>query len=135
MIRERRESEAHMAGEAEGGDRWVVGGKDDAPARAMAGEGLRDVTKRVLVSPAEGWDGWVMRLFDVGPGGHTPRHSHAWPHINFVASGTGELFLDGVLHPLAAGSYAYVPGGHEHQFIAGDGPLSFVCIVPAEGDY
>ncbi len=124
-----------MAGDASGGDRWVVGGKDDAPAREMTGEGLLDVTKRVLVSPAEGWDGWVMRLFDVGPGGHTPRHSHAWPHINFVASGTGELFLDGVLHPLAPGSYACVPGGHEHQFIAGDGSLSFVCIVPAEGDY
>lgn len=119
-----------------GVDRWVVGGRETPEPRVMTGEGLLDVTKRVLVSPAEGWDGWVMRLFDVGPGGHTPRHRHDWPHINFVASGTGELFLDGETHPLAPGSYAYVPSGHEHQFRAtGEETLSFVCIVPAEGDY
>jgi quercetin dioxygenase-like cupin family protein len=124
-----------MAG-AQDGDRWVVGSKDATPAREITGEGIRDVVKRVLVSPEEGWDGWVMRLFDVGPGGHTPRHAHPWPHINFVAAGKGELFLDGELHPLEPGAYAYVPGEHEHQFrAAADAPLSFVCIVPADADY
>ncbi len=124
------------ADEKLGGDKWVVGSKETPPAREMAGDGVLDVVKRVLVSPAEGWDGWVMRLFEVAPGGHTPRHSHDWPHINFVASGAGELFLDGSIHALAAGSYAYVPGGHEHQFrAAGEETLSFVCIVPVEGDY
>jgi quercetin dioxygenase-like cupin family protein len=102
----------------------------------MAGEGIVDVAKRVLVSPEDGWDGWVMRLFEVGPGGHTPRHAHEWPHINFVASGRGSLYLDGLTHALAPGSYAFVPGGREHQFVAADGEaLSFVCIVPSEGDY
>jgi len=114
----------------------VVGSKDDVAVVVMSGEGIAGVGKRVLVSPAEGWDGWVMRLFDVGPGGHTPRHSHAWPHINFVASGTGTLHVGGADHALAAGSYAYVPAGVEHQFIAAESEaLSFVCIVPAEGDY
>lgn len=114
----------------------IVGSKDDVAAVAMSGEGIADVGKRVLVSPAEGWDGWVMRLFDVGPGGHTPRHTHPWPHINFVASGSGALHVAGQDFPLAAGSYAYVPADVEHQFSAGtDAPLSFVCIVPAEGDY
>ena len=76
-----------------------------------------------------------MRLFDVEPGGHTPRHTHDWPHINFVAGGRGVLFLDGEEHPLEAGAYAYVPSGHEHQFRAApEAPLSFVCIVPEAGD-
>ena len=114
----------------------VVGGKADVAAVAMAGDGIEGVMKRVLVSPADGWDGWVMRLFDVDPGGHTPRHAHDWPHINFVAGGRGLLYLDGEEHALAAGSYAYVPAGHEHQFSAAAGePLSFVCIVPEAGDY
>ncbi len=117
-------------------DRWVVGNKDGLAATAMAGDGIEGVVKRVLVSPEQGWDGWVMRLFDVEPGGHTPRHRHDWPHINFVAAGSGVLYLDGAEHALAAGSYAYVPGGHEHQFRAADGEsLSFVCIVPESGDY
>ena len=125
-----------MDGGERSADRWVVGRADDRPAREMTGEGLLDVAKRVLVSPENGWDGWVMRLFDVGPGGHTPRHSHDWPHINFVASGTGVLFLDGAQHQLGPGSYAFVPGGREHQFSAADdASLSFVCIVPSEGDY
>ena len=128
--------EVEMCADAIEGDRWVVGCKDDAVAVEMAGEGLLDVTKRVLVSPEEGWDGWVMRLFDVAPGGHTPLHSHAWPHINFVAAGSGELFLGGLRHRLQSGSYAFVPGGHEHQFRASAGEsLSFVCIVPLEGEY
>jgi quercetin dioxygenase-like cupin family protein len=114
----------------------VVGSKDDVAVVVMAGEGIADVGKRVLVSPAEGWAGWVMRLFDVGPGGHTPRHAHPWPHINFVAAGSGTLHVGGRDHQLVAGSYAYVPADVEHQFLATDGePLSFVCIVPAEGDY
>jgi quercetin dioxygenase-like cupin family protein len=114
----------------------VVGSKAEVAAVAMAGDGIEGVLKRVLVSPADGWDGWVMRLFDVDPGGHTPRHAHDWPHINFVASGRGTLLVDGADHPLEAGSYAYVPAGHEHQFrAAADAPLSFVCIVPEGGDY
>lgn len=117
-------------------DRTVVGTKAGVTATPMAGEGIEGVVKRVLVSPDEGWDGWVMRLFDVEPGGHTPKHAHDWPHINFVASGRGVLFLDGEDHALEAGSYAYVPSGHEHQFRAGaDEPLSFICIVPEAGDY
>ena len=116
-------------------DRNVVGKKSDVAAVPMAGAGVVGVVKRVLVSPEEGWDGWVMRLFDIDPGGHTPRHTHDWPHINFVAAGRGVLLLDGEDHALEAGSYAFVPAGHEHQFRAAAGePISLVCIVPEAGD-
>ena len=55
----------------------VVGAKADVAAVPMAGDGIEGVVKRVLVSPADGWDGWAMRLFELEPGGHTPRHQHA----------------------------------------------------------
>ena len=117
-------------------DETVVGKKEEVVAVPMAGDGIEGVVKRVLVSPVEGWEGWVMRLFDVDPGGHTPKHAHDWPHINFVAGGRGVLYLDGTEHALEAGSYAYVPAGHEHQFRAAvHEPLSFICIVPEAGDY
>jgi quercetin dioxygenase-like cupin family protein len=115
--------------------RGAVGRKADVEPVPMSGDGARGVVKRVLVSPADGWQGWVMRLFDIEPGGHTPRHDHDWPHINFVAGGRGELHLDGEDHELEAGSYAYVPAGHTHQFTnAGDEVFSLVCIVPEQGD-
>ncbi len=114
----------------------VVGHEDGVTPVPMAGEGIVGVAKRVLVSPAEGWDGWVLRLFDVEPDGHTPRHSHPWPHINFVPSGRGTLYVGGQEQPLTPGSYAFVPGGVEHQFRAApDESLTFICIVPSEGDY
>ena len=110
--------------------RW----QDDAAA-PMAMEGAAGVTKRVLVGPAEGWEGWVMRLFEMQPGGHTPRHAHPWPHINFVAEGDGALLVEGEEHPLSAGGYACVPAGAEHQFRnTGSAPFALVCIVPEEGE-
>jgi len=113
----------------------VVGYSDELAGAALTGHDMRGIVKKVLVSPAEGWDGWSMRLFELEPAGHTPRHRHDWPHINVVLSGSGTLHVDGVDHALRAGAYAYVPAGALHQFSAApDAPLSFVCIVPAEGD-
>jgi len=118
-----------MAGE-------TVRKREDVPAVPMTGDGVRDVVKRVLVGPAEGWDGHVMRLFEIGPGGHTPRHRHDWPHVNVVVAGRGILHVDGVDHEIVPGSSAFVPGNTLHQFSnAGDETLQLVCIVPEAGEY
>ncbi|MBU4533239.1 MAG: cupin domain-containing protein [Eubacteriales bacterium] len=94
-----------------------------------------NVLRQTLVGPEQGWDGWVMRLFTVGPAGHTPRHTHPWPHINFIVSGKGRLFLDGQEHEVGSGYVAYIPGGAEHQFRnAGTEDFALICIVPEEGD-
>ncbi|MCL6635533.1 MAG: cupin domain-containing protein [Peptococcaceae bacterium] len=97
--------------------------------------GVKNVVKQVLVGPDQGWEGWVMRLFTLGPGGNTPRHSHQWPHINYMVSGEGTLYLDGKEFAVGPGFTAYIPGGAEHQFInRGEKEFSIICIVPAEGD-
>jgi quercetin dioxygenase-like cupin family protein len=113
----------------------IVGRSEDIAGIRLQGEGINQVTKKVLVSPAEGWEGWVMRLFELDAGGYTPRHSHDWPHINWIVSGEGTLYLDGREHAIGAGDYAYVPNNVLHQFKAADNSgLSFICIVPEEGD-
>lgn len=94
-----------------------------------------NVMKQVLVGPEQGWQGWVMRQFTIGAEGYTPRHVHPWPHINYVVSGKGILFLDGQEHELEAGSIAYVPDNAEHQFRnRGTDQFVLICIVPEEGD-
>ncbi|AQS59405.1 cupin domain-containing protein [Desulforamulus ferrireducens] len=101
----------------------------------MNAPGVSGATRQSLIGPAQGWEGWVMRQFSLSSGGHTPRHTHSWPHINYVLSGEGVLFLDGQEHKVAPGSVAYIPGGAEHQFMnKGDQELTFICIVPEEGD-
>lgn len=97
--------------------------------------GVSGAAKQSLIGPAEGWDGWVMRLFTLAAGGHTPRHTHPWPHINYIVSGKGLLFLSGQEHEVEAGSVAFIPGEAAHQFRnRGEEDFSFICIVPVEGD-
>lgn len=113
----------------------IVGHSKDIEGIKLQGEGISNALKKVLISPQEGWEGWVMRVFELGPGGHTPKHTHDWPHINWIVEGQGTLYLDGAEHAIAAGSYAFVPNNALHQFKnTGSSKLTFICIVPEEGD-
>ncbi len=108
--------------------------KDIKPLPVEA-PGAANVLKRVLVGPRQGWDGWVMRHFTLGASGYTPRHAHSWPHITYILSGKGTLFLDGHENAVEAGCTAYIPGGADHQFRnTGEDEFCFICIVPEEGD-
>ncbi|MBU1219726.1 cupin domain-containing protein [Myxococcota bacterium] len=113
----------------------AIGHIDELKSIELSGEGIKGASKKVLIHPENGWDNHVMRLFTLENEGFTPRHSHPWPHINYITSGQGTLFLEGELHEIKAGSYAYVPGNSLHQFMADrNSDLSFICIVPLEGD-
>jgi quercetin dioxygenase-like cupin family protein len=95
---------------------------------------VKNVAMKVLISPKEGWNDHVMRLFELSDGGHTPKHIHPWPQINYILEGCGTLYFDGKDYPIEAGSYAFVPAGTEHQFKNSSGQLlRFICIVPKEG--
>ncbi len=112
----------------------MVGHINDLAAKTIESTEVKHASIKVLVSPKEGWDGYVMRVLHVEKDGYTPKHSHPWPHINYIIEGDGELMIDGVYHKISAGSYAYVPGGALHQFKnIGDTRFSFICIVPEEG--
>ena len=98
-------------------------------------EAARNVLKQTAISPKEGWDGWVMRIFTLKKDGYTPRHTHDWPHINYIIKGQGTLFIDGEEKNVSPGDTAYVKGGEDHQFKnSGEEDFSFICIVPEEGD-
>ena len=97
---------------------------DDGPAVGVRG--------RVLIGKGDGAPNFCMRVFEIGVGGHTPRHTHAWEHEMFVHAGQGELFGNGVWNPVKAGCAALVPGNEEHQIRnTGDTTLVVVCLVPA----
>jgi len=89
---------------------------------------------KTLMGPEQGWDGHVMRIIELEENGYSPKHTHPWPHINFMVEGEGVLFLNGVETPVKAGSFAYVPANELHQFKnTGKGMFRFICIVPEEG--
>ncbi len=113
----------------------IVSNIKDLAGVEIQGPEVKNALKKVLVSPDQGWEGYVMRLFELGASGYTPRHSHPWPHINYIVQGRGTLHLDGQDYELEAGSFAYVPGGKLHQFTnLSEEKFVFICIVPEEGD-
>ncbi len=92
----------------------------------------RGVTGRVVIGKNDGADHFCMRVFEIVPGGYTPRHSHAWEHEIFVHKGTGQAYGDGQWHPLSEGAVIFIPSGEEHQIRnTGNELLIFVCLIPA----
>ncbi len=94
-------------------------------------EGAEKVTIRWLISRDDGAPNFAMRLFTVGPGGHSPLHSHAWEHEVYILEGEGKLVFEGKDNLFSAGDFIFVPGGKKHSFInSGGGDMKFLCLVP-----
>lgn len=112
----------------------IVGNINKLPGKELNSPELKNTLMKVLVSPKEGWDGYVMRVVEVKEGGYTPKHSHPWIHVNFVIEGEGEILIDGVVNEVTAGSFAQIPKDVIHQFRnRGKEVFKFICIVPEEG--
>jgi quercetin dioxygenase-like cupin family protein len=99
-------------------------------AAEQVGE-ANNTTIRWLISKADGAPNFYMRLFEVGPGGSTPHHEHAWEHEVFFLEGTGKLVGEGISRTLTPGMFVFVPGGEVHHFEnTGDTVMKFICLVP-----
>ena len=91
----------------------------------------KGVAARVVIGRADGASNFWMRVFEIAPGGYTPRHAHDWEHEMFVHAGAGEIYCQGQWLPLAAGKAVFVPGQEEHQMRnVGQEPLVVVCLIP-----
>ncbi|WP_368506505.1 cupin domain-containing protein [Caloramator sp. CAR-1] len=113
----------------------IVSHIDDVKGIEINNDLVKNAVKKVLITPKEGWEGYVMRVFELSEGGFTPRHTHPWPHINYILEGEGILHVEGKDYEIKKGSFAYVPSNALHQFMnKGKETLKFICIVPEEGD-
>lgn len=111
-----------------------IGKDSDITAAQIDHPDVHNAAMKVLIGPDQGWPDHVMRVVELGPEGYSPRHTHNWPHINYMLEGEGVLMMEGKETPVSAGSIAYVPAGMDHQFRnTGDGLFRFICIVPKEG--
>jgi quercetin dioxygenase-like cupin family protein len=74
---------------------------------------------------------FYMRLFEIAPGGHTPKHSHSWEHEVFIVKGEGEIVLDGREEKLAEGDAVFVEPNELHQFVnSSQSVLRLICVIP-----
>ncbi len=84
-----------------------------------------------LIGPDDAAPSFSMRQFELAPGGHTPRHTHAHEHEVFVLEGAGVVLAGDREHPLRAGTAVFIAPHELHQFRnTGAGALKFLCMIP-----
>jgi quercetin dioxygenase-like cupin family protein len=89
------------------------------------------VSMHIVAGPDEGAPTFVMRLFEIEPGGATPHHAHPWEHEMFVVSGRGAFKSGDRQTPLKEGDAIMALPGEPHAVInSGDEMLRVICVVP-----
>ena len=102
-------------------------------ARNVTVEGAENVKIRWLISSRDGAPRFQMRLFEVGPGGRTPLHTHDFEHEVYILKGEGKLIFEGEEKSFSQGYFVFVPEDREHSFVnTGNESLEFLCMVPVK---
>ena len=95
-------------------------------------QGARNTTIRWLISENNGANNFHMRLFEIGPDGSTPHHSHPWEHEFFILEGEGKLVGEDTSTPLKPGDAGFVTPDEIHHFESSEGfRLKMLCIIPS----
>ena len=102
-----------------------------AQATHFDSELAKGIAARVVIGKRDGANNFCMRVFEIAPGGHTPKHSHAWEHEMFIHAGEGEVYGNDRWNPIASGSVVFIPGHEEHQIRnTGKELLVVICVIP-----
>ncbi|MCD4669074.1 MAG: cupin domain-containing protein [Actinomycetia bacterium] len=86
-----------------------------------------------MITKKDGAPNFAMRLFEIGPLGHTPKHTHPWEHEVAILSGSGHVLKVDKKIAIEKDDFILVPPGMLHQFTAGENGMNMVCVVPNEG--
>jgi len=96
-------------------------------------DGARDVGMRLMLSEADGAPNFNLRVFDVQPGGNTPKHSHPYEHEIFILEGKGEMLLEGEMRKIAGYDTILIPASTEHTIVNNsDSLLRLICLIPQD---
>ena len=104
----------------------------EIPSVRMENDVAKGIEARVLIGKNDGATNFCMRIFEIAPNGHTPKHVHEWEHEIFIHAGKGEVFKNGAFVPVEAGTAIFIPGNEEHQMKnTGSETLVFICLIPS----
>ena len=105
----------------------------EVPAQVFGDEAPGTSIRWLIDDDHDGAPVYALRMIEIAPGGHSPRHAHSYEHENFVVEGQGRVWLNGSWHALNPGDVAFVPGGAEHTYEnTGEVPFKFLCGIPAK---
>jgi quercetin dioxygenase-like cupin family protein len=109
---------------------------DKVEKTKMAMEGAKNTYKQIPISKSDGTPTVSFRVFTIEPGGHTPYHTHAFEHINYIISGNGALVIEtGEERPVKEGDFALILPNEKHQYKNKSDAKPFVVICAVPKDY
>ncbi len=98
-------------------------------------EGANKVKKQLPLSSQDGSPTFSFRVFTIEPNGHTPYHTHAFEHLNYIIEGEGAVVMTtGEEMPVKKGDFVLVLPGEKHQYKnkSATSPFVMICAVPKE---
>ena len=103
----------------------------DVPAEVFCDSAPGVTIRWVIDEASDGAPNYALRVIEVLPGGHTPNHTHAFEHENFVIEGMGRVQINGEWHEVGVGDVVFVPPNAQHTYEnAGNAPFKFLCGIP-----
>jgi len=94
-------------------------------------KGAKSLTVRWLIDEQTGAQNFLMRLFEMQPGGWSPLHQHPWEHEVFILEGEGVATDGKIERPLKKGDVIYLQPDEMHQLKNnGKTILRFLCLIP-----
>ena len=96
-------------------------------------EEMKGVKFYPMLTAGDGTPNFAMRLFEIDPGGYTPRHRHEWEHEVYIVGGEGYVVAGEEKTWVEKDDFIFVEPSELHQFLAGEDGLSMICVVPNEG--
>jgi quercetin dioxygenase-like cupin family protein len=86
-----------------------------------------------VITARDGAPNFALRLFEAGPNGQTPYHSHEWEHEVYIISGNGFIVKENEKLKIEKDDYLFIEPFEIHQFLSGDDGLQWICVVPNKG--
>jgi quercetin dioxygenase-like cupin family protein len=110
----------------------IIKNINTVPANDVKMEGAENVKVRVVFGPADNAPTFALRIFELGPAGHTPFHAHPFEHEAVILDGDIAAVSDSGEKPLQKGDALLIPGNEMHQFKnrSKTQPALFMCLVP-----
>ncbi len=103
----------------------------DVPAQVFGDEAPGVTIRWVIDEKTDGAPNYALRVIEVQPGGHTPKHMHPYEHENYIVEGQGRVLIGDQWHAVGPGSVVFVPADVLHTYEnVGDTPFRFLCGIP-----
>ncbi len=95
-------------------------------------QGNTKVRMRILIGEDDA-PTYIMRVFEVDPGGVIPRHEHPWEHEIFVLKGRMRVKIGDDEYDVGEGYAIYIPPNVPHEYINDtDDTVIFICTIPKQ---